>query len=68
MWSWWSLALERARTFNGVAAAYDTYRSGYPSELFSDLIAFAKLRPNNRVLEVGCGSGQATTGFVANEV
>jgi SAM-dependent methyltransferase len=60
------LALERARTFDGVAEAYDAHRSGYPSELFSDLIAIAKLKPESRVLEVGCGSGQATIGFVAS--
>ncbi len=57
--------MERGRTFDAAAAAYDAHRSGYPSQLFSDLIAMAKLKPGNRVLEVGCGSGQATAGFAA---
>jgi SAM-dependent methyltransferase len=58
-------ALDRARTFNNVAAAYDAHRAGYPSDLFANLIAIAKLKPKDRVLEVGCGSGQATSGFVS---
>jgi SAM-dependent methyltransferase len=33
--------------------------------LFADIVAAAPLRPGDRVLEVGCGSGQATAGFVA---
>ena len=60
--------MERGRTFDAAAAAYDAHRSGYPSELFSDLIGMAKLKPKSRVLEVGCGSGQATAGFVAEDL
>jgi SAM-dependent methyltransferase len=56
--------LERGRTFDAVAATYDAQRNGYPLELFSDVVTFAQLKAKDRVLEVGCGSGQATAGFL----
>jgi SAM-dependent methyltransferase len=48
-----------------VASIYDAQRAGYPQALFADIVAAAQLRQGDRVLEVGCGSGQATIGFVA---
>jgi SAM-dependent methyltransferase len=57
--------MEAGRSFDSVAALYDAQRSGYPQKLFEDLSAIAILRRGDRVLEVGCGSGQATTGLVA---
>jgi SAM-dependent methyltransferase len=54
-------ALRRsARTlFDTKAAAYDRARPGYPAELFSDLGALC-LAAGSSVLEIGCGTGQAT--------
>ena len=57
--------MEDGRTFDAVAAAYDAQRSGYPDELFADLSAIAELDSGARVLEVGCGSGQATAGLAS---
>lgn len=57
--------MERGRSFDAVAADYDAQRSGYPAALFSDIADLARLPAGGRVLEIGCGSGQATTGFVA---
>ena len=57
--------MQQARTFDGVAALYDAQRAGYPEALFHDLRAIAGLAPGDRALEVGCGPGQATSGFVA---
>lgn len=45
---------------NQVAQRYDRARPGYPSALFDDIIAYAELESDARILEVGCGTGQAT--------
>src|SRR4029079_16021192 len=46
--------------FDEDAERYDRARPGYPAELFADLAALTGLRPGDRVLEVGPGTGQAT--------
>lgn len=50
-------------TFDEVAAEYDAVRPLYPIELFDDLAVVAG-GPGQPVLEVGCGSGQATAGLL----
>src|ERR1700680_350180 len=50
----------RRATFDEAAELYDRARPGYPPELFDDLTAIAGLRPGARLLEIGCGTGQAT--------
>jgi len=51
-------------SFDGVAAEYHAIRPAYPDALFADL-AEAVGGAGQRVLEVGCGSGQATRGLLA---
>jgi len=46
--------------FNEVPELYDRVRPGYPDELFADLVRIAGLGEHSSVLEVGCGTGQAT--------
>lgn len=45
---------------NQVARLYDRARPGYPAALFDDIVRYAKLADDARVLEVGGGTGQAT--------
>jgi SAM-dependent methyltransferase len=47
-------------TFGQDADLYDQARPGYPDQMFADLAQLAGLNPQARVLEIGCGTGQAT--------
>jgi SAM-dependent methyltransferase len=47
-------------TFEEVPELYERARPLYPPQLFGDLVAYADLKPGSRVLEIGCGTGQAT--------
>jgi SAM-dependent methyltransferase len=55
--------LDQRATFNTVAGLYASARPGYPDALIADVTAFAGVQSGNRVLEVGCGAGQATASF-----
>src|SRR5260370_40455221 len=48
------------RVFNEVPELYDRVRPAYPDELFADLVAITGMDRRSSVLEVGCGTGQAT--------
>lgn len=48
------------RVFNEVPELYDRVRPAYPDELFADLVAITGMDGQSAVLEVGCGTGQAT--------
>jgi SAM-dependent methyltransferase len=47
-------------TFEEVADLYDCARPSYPDELFDDLAVVGELGHGSRVIEIGCGTGQAT--------
>jgi SAM-dependent methyltransferase len=47
-------------TFGQDAELYDQCRPGYPDRVFDDLATLAGLDVDSRVLEIGCGTGQAT--------
>jgi SAM-dependent methyltransferase len=46
--------------FDEDAELYDRARPGYPDALFDDLFTLAGIGAGSRVLEIGCGTGQAT--------
>jgi SAM-dependent methyltransferase len=54
---------DRRFTFNQVALEYDAARPTYPEALVEDILAISLLPQNGKILEVGCGSGQATLPF-----
>jgi SAM-dependent methyltransferase len=47
-------------TFDDSAELYDRSRTVAPEQLFDDLIELARLEPGARLVEIGCGTGQAT--------
>ncbi len=47
-------------TFDEAALLYDEVRPGYPKELFDDVVALSGIASGGRILEIGCGTGQAT--------
>ncbi len=50
-------------TFDRDAWLYDQARPGYPAALIEDVITLANLAPSGSILEIGCGTGQATLPF-----
>jgi SAM-dependent methyltransferase len=56
---------EQRLVFGEVARQYDEYRPSYPDALFDTIIEFGGLAAGDRALEIGAGTGKATTGFLA---
>lgn len=52
--------LARRVTFDRVADLYARHRAVAPPEVFDDLLRLARLERGAHVLEIGCGTGQAT--------
>jgi SAM-dependent methyltransferase len=50
-------------TFDQDASLYEEVRPGYPNALFEDIIKLSKIPEDGRILEIGCGTAQATLPF-----
>ena len=60
------MAGERNRlrtTFDEAASLYDEVRPGYPEDLFDDVVSLSGIPAGGGILEIGCGTGQATVPF-----
>jgi SAM-dependent methyltransferase len=52
-----------SQSFDEVAELYDRYRPSYPAELIEDIVQLSGVQPDERILEIGSGTGQATVLF-----
>jgi ubiquinone/menaquinone biosynthesis C-methylase UbiE len=59
------LARSYGRVFNEVAVEYDRYRPAYPDALVDQACEVAHIGDGDRVLEIGCGTGQLTRSLLA---
>jgi SAM-dependent methyltransferase len=50
----------RRKSFEEVAELYDRVRPVYPDSVFDDIVELAGISGAGRILEIGCGTGQAT--------
>jgi SAM-dependent methyltransferase len=59
------MPIDRSRriTFEEVAELYDKVRPSYPEELVEDALALSGIPADGRILEIGCGPGNATLPF-----
>jgi len=55
-----ALRLQLRAKFDEVAALYDAVRPGYPAQLYDDIRALSGVPDGGDILEIGCGTGQAT--------
>ncbi len=53
-----------ASSFNQAPTDYDKIRPGYPEGLFLDLIDLTGIPDRGKILEIGCGTGQATAPLI----
>lgn len=53
-----------AKYFDENVIAYDRYRPTYGTDIFNDIINFAKISTESKILEIGCGTGNATLPFI----
>lgn len=55
--------MERREVFDVAAVLYDEVRPRYPEPLVEDIVRLSGIPQRGRILEIGCGTGQATLAF-----
>jgi SAM-dependent methyltransferase len=60
-----TLARSYGKVFNEVALEYDRNRPTYPDALIDQACEVGDIRAGDRVLEIGCGTGQLTRSLLA---
>ena len=55
--------MEERFAFDQIANVYKVARPDYPEALIEDVVSYADLKQGDSILEVGCGTGQATKSF-----
>ncbi len=56
--------MELRMKFNEDEINYDKFRPDYPRKMFEDIFSYAELRTDNKLIEIGIGTGQATLPFL----
>ena len=55
--------MKKIEPYKGIAVIYDEVRPSYPDKLIEDVICKTDLKINDRLLEIGPGTGKATVQF-----
>jgi ubiquinone/menaquinone biosynthesis C-methylase UbiE len=49
--------------YKGIAGIYEEIRPSYPKELIHDIVSITNIKSDDRILEIGAGTGKATIQF-----
>lgn len=52
--------MNKIEPYKGISAIYEEIRPSYPEKLIQDVISKTDLKFNDRLLEIGSGTGKAT--------